>query len=112
MTNERVALYFGPNKFRKEHEAQVPTPTGQLCLHCDEAIQDGDTGTYQAYVSEAGTELKPVHHECTLRMVVGSLGHQQRRCSCFGGTEEDPEGMTKHEAAIAAARHFYAKERF
>ena len=35
-------------------------------------------------------------------MVVGSVGHQLGRCSCFGGDEDDPPGMTVREAALAA----------
>jgi hypothetical protein len=48
----------------------------------------------------------PVHRECLVRMVVGSVGHQLRRCSCFGGGEEDPPGMTPREAARAALELF------
>jgi hypothetical protein len=44
-----------------------------------------------------------IHHECLIRAVVGSVGHQLRRCSCYGGDEEDPPGLTKREAARLAA---------
>lgn len=42
------------------------------------------------------------HLECEFRHVVGSVGHQMKHCTCFGGTEDDPPGMTKREAAKAA----------
>lgn len=61
-----------------------------------------------------GTEavsVKPWHQECTIRSIIGSVGHQEKRCSCFGGTEEDPEGMTKREAAKAAYDLFTQRRR-
>jgi hypothetical protein len=41
-------------------------------------------------------------------MVIGSLGHQQRRCGCYveGSTEDDPPGMTMREAAKAAWEYY------
>ena len=89
--------YFGPAKFKKDYETQVSTPIGALCLHCEEAVKEGDLGT----VDGSG---RPTHYECLMRGAVGSVGHQKRLCSCFGGTEEDPPGMTRRQAAIAACR--------
>lgn len=91
--------YFGDPKFRKEHERQIPTPVGIPCLWCKEPIQEGDTGTL--------SRRDPLHYECGLRSAVGSVGHQKRQCSCFGGNQEDPEGMTKRQAAIAAATYWH-----
>lgn len=68
------------------------------CLHCGEPIIDGDP-----IVPNAG---EPLHNVCFTRMLVGSVGHQRKRCSCFGGTEEDPPNLTKRQAAIAAAYFF------
>jgi len=48
----------------------------------------------------------PYHPECMARSVIGSVGHQRRTCPCYGGTESDPEGMTKREAARAAVAYF------
>lgn len=92
--------YFGDPKFRKEWEYQIDTPVGQPCLLCGEAIAPGDTGTMRA--GEA------THHECALRLVIGSVGHLRGRCSCYGGNEEDPPGMTFRQAALAAANLHYA----
>jgi hypothetical protein len=49
------------------------------------------------------TQLGEVfHYECLMRGVIGSVGHLRRACSCYGGTDEDPPGMTYRQAAIAA----------
>lgn len=87
--------YFGHPLGRKDHETQVATPVGQPCILCDEPVEQGDIGTINA----AG---QIAHHACTFRQVVGSVGHQLKKCSCYGGTEEDPPGLTRKEAAIAA----------
>lgn len=70
------------------------------CPHCGESILPWDE---QAAINNG--EL-PIHRECLLRSLIGSVGHQLRRCSCFGGDEDDPPGMTAREAARAAAELF------
>lgn len=87
--------YFGPARLRKDWEIQVPTPVGRQCLHCQETIVEGDIGT----INYGGQIM---HYECGMRGVVGSVGHLMGKCSCFGGDEEDPPGMTVREAAQAA----------
>ncbi len=98
---EPTTKYFGDPKFRKEYETQIETPVGQICVYCDEPVVEGDTGTVN-FIGQV------IHYECSLRMVIGSVGHQKGTCSCFGGTEEDPPG-TKRQAAIAAAQMFHFK---
>lgn len=88
-------LYFGPAVHRKPHETLVAAPIGRLCLICREAVVDGDIGTLQ------GDD--PIHYECALRGVAGSVAHQLAQCSCHGGKFEDPPGLTQREAAQAAA---------
>lgn len=70
------------------------------CLWCDELVtKDG----VPMLCIDGGISVQRLQHqECALRRVFGSVGHQLARCSCFGGTEEDPEGMTKRESALAA----------
>lgn len=82
---------------------RVPTPVGQQCLHCEEPIEAGESGVTMPY--DNGTEVKeePMHRECVLRTIFGSVGHQERRCQCFGGDYDDPPGMTRRQAAKAAA---------
>jgi hypothetical protein len=87
--------YFGPPHRRKDYESQVPTPVGAPCLLCDERIEEGDTGTINGF-------KQIIHYECGMRSVIGSVGHQMRLCSCYGGTVEDPPGMSRRQAAIAA----------
>lgn len=70
------------------------------CLWCEEVIGPGEPFE----ITNCGA-LR-LHRECIIRSVVGSVGHQQKTCSCFGGTMEDPAGATRREAAIAAATLF------
>lgn len=89
--------YFGPEKSRKAWQTQIATPVGAICELCHEAVKEGDIG----HSSKHGGVT---HYECLIRSAVGSVGHQKRLCSCYGGTEDDPPGMTPRQAAIAAAR--------
>jgi hypothetical protein len=63
------------------------------CDYCEEEILPGERAP------NPGSDF---HHECLFRMGVGSVGHVNRRCNCYGGNEGDPEGMTRREAARAA----------
>lgn len=92
--------YFGPPQYRKAWETQIATPLDARCLYCGEGFADGDMGT----VSDG----RASHYECAMRGVVGSVGHQLKKCSCYGGTEEDPPGMTYREAARAAVALYEA----
>jgi hypothetical protein len=48
--------------------------------------------------------LAGFHHECAARMVLGSVGHQLRMCSCFGGGLEDPPGFSRRDCSRLAMR--------
>lgn len=100
-------LYFG-KFYLGEHWDDNPTiaPPPMACFRCGEWIELTDSGVVQSLVSMEGPACIAYHHECHARMVLGSLGHQQRRCSCYGGTEEDPPEMTVREAAKAALAFF------
>lgn len=70
------------------------------CSWCDEPIDVED--------ATVGIVIWPGvpgrwHLECATRSAAGSVGHQQGTCSCFDGVEEDPAGMTRRQAAKAAA---------
>lgn len=95
-----VTRFFGPPAMRRPGEVQTPVPIDRLCILCEERVIEGDTGTINSYD-------QVTHYECMIRSVVGSVGHQQQRCSCYGGTDEDPPGLTRREAAIAATRLFH-----
>lgn len=87
-----------------DNAIEVPTPVGEACLLCEEVIVEGDRGQMMGVV-RSGPGGEPVgtqewiHRECALRSVMGSWGHLQGRCHCYGGTEEDPPGMSKRESA-------------
>lgn len=72
------------------------------CFYCLEPILEGEP------IREINRGAEYAHYECMIRMVAGSVGHQLKACSCFGGTEDDPKGATRREAARAAARLFCA----
>ena len=74
------------------------------CLWCDEEVLAGEKSEALAN----GT----MHWECALRWVAGPVAHLQRKCSCYvsGSEENDPEGMTRREAAKAAAQLYLKLE--
>jgi hypothetical protein len=76
----------------------VATPVGARCAHCEEPITAQDHGWVLP-----PQELS-FHHACFLRGVIGSVAHQQRRCSCFipGSTCSDDPALTRRQAAEAA----------
>jgi hypothetical protein len=82
-----------------ETTEHVETPVGAVCIHCDELIEEGDTGVIYANGPVA-------HRDCFLRGVFGSRAHIEKRCSCFvdGATETDPPDLTKREAAKEVAQ--------
>jgi hypothetical protein len=81
---------------------RVATPVGEKCIWCDEPIAEGDSGIVLPYIRHGKGTWVAQHHECELRQMFGSVGHQMCRCSCYGGEEEDPVGMSRREAAKAA----------
>lgn len=98
-------LYFGsewPDDLPKTSQ-----PVGVHCLNCNEPILENESGVRIVYIGEERTGFAYQHRECHLRGVFGSVGHQQKKCSCYGGSEEDPPGLTKRQAAIAAVQLYY-----
>lgn len=67
------------------------------CEYCSEPVEAGQQ--HSAF-------MHPVHYACGLRMLVGSIGHQKKKCSCYGGAEEDPPDLTRRQAAAVAAEYF------
>lgn len=77
--------------------------TPVLCLWCEEPIEDDEPRQLVVAIEADQTASVRGHHaECAIRLAVGSLGHQRRACSCYGGTEEDPPGVPRRVAARAA----------
>jgi hypothetical protein len=65
------------------------------CQYCYEEIEAGEE-----------SPMKGMHRECAIRAVIGSAAHQLRECSCYGGTREDPPGMSLRASAKLAAETF------
>ena len=108
-------MYFGPL-------GPFAVPVGERCLHCHEPIAERDVGSLmpvirrateqecQAGAGEWAADIRPLHADCDIRMSVGSVAHLEGKCSCTGWpapwSEDDPPGMTRREAATAAADLF------
>lgn len=75
-----------------------------ICQMCNEPITIADR------IGPWPVDGQPIHWECGLRSVVGGLNHLNGLCTCCGGTlPPDPEGMTRREAARAAAQAWIAR---
>lgn len=63
-----------------------------ICDWCGEQMRSGDLVHL----------LVPfMHHACTVRAIMGSIGHLEGKCACFvaGSTDDDPPGISKRAAA-------------
>src|SRR6266568_5651962 len=86
----------------------VPTPVGELCAWCIEAIEEHDSGVIIPHVELNRVTLQPHHRECFIRETAGSVAHQLRLCGCPGSSGIDhgemERGLTRREAARLAER--------
>lgn len=80
---------------------KVETPVGQRCQWCLELFGSEDCGLVML-----GGEAE--HRECFLRAVIGSVAHQQGRCSCRvpGSLEGDAPELTRRQAAVQALEYW------
>ena len=72
-----------------EDGIQVETPVGDWCFWCTELIDEHDRGSF--IYSHTETRWQPIHRECSLRSVIGGIGHLEdhdRWCL----VEHDPDG--------------------
>jgi hypothetical protein len=95
---------FGPLSMTNE---RTPTPT-EPCSWCEEPFADEDCGVVLPFITIETGQTLAYHRECFLRMTIGSMAHQAQTCTCHGGTEEDPPGLTRREAAKWAMEMFTA----
>lgn len=93
--------YYGPG-WPAHLDPQPPCATDSLCAHCEEAITLSDSWAKSSTVVVGQIARAAMHRECFMRLLVGSVGHQTRQCSCYGGTLEDPRGLTRRQAARMA----------
>lgn len=112
-----MTYYFGDSWCNATEQGQrIPTPVGSECCWCRESIAEADMGMAMPTAFFEGQEppaeaLAFYHKNCFLRTIFGSVGHQRKQCSCFGGTLEDPQGLSLREAADAAVREYEEEAR-
>ena len=111
--------FFGPHHWGDaiaQPQKRCSTPVGALCSWCEEPIAVHDFGVVLPYLSNIGAQIGDtgrdfdetisMHRECHVRCMVGSVAHQNGVCSCHGGTDDDPPGMSKRDSAHAAMELF------
>lgn len=105
---ERLRGYFGEfwNVPALDGKHQLATPLGEKCYFCDTEILQGDRGTWTPVTRVAGdgepwVRIDPVHRECNLRSGLGGIAHLEKRCKCYGGTDQDDDGRSVREDALA-----------
>lgn len=76
-----------------EGARRVPTPIGQHCWWCNTVFVQGDRGVANG---------APMHRECQLRSVVGSMAHLRGECTCVAGPAA-PVGPTTPQEMRAEA---------
>jgi len=100
--------WFGPGPFAPicEEVDRVPIPVGELCSWCEEHIEPDQNGIEMVHGWGPGWEYRPIHQECLMRSVIGSLAHIEGRCTCFGGTMDfnEPRMSKRQEALIVFQR--------
>lgn len=112
-----MTIYFGESWCNMTEQGQhISTPVDSVCFWCEEVFVEGEQGTAipAGFVEESVDNVVPLvyyHKNCFLRSVLGSVGHQRKQCSCFGGTLEDPQGLSLREAANAAVREYEEEAR-
>jgi hypothetical protein len=87
-----------------DEATQVETPVGEPCEMCGEAIQVFDQGSFVgALRGEEGAWhpiLAPVHRECSLRAVMGGIGHLMNH-TVWCQTKHDPDaGFSYRQSAL------------
>ena len=107
-----MTLYFGESWCAMTDVGlKIPTPIGKECAWCKEGFVEGEPGMALPTGFFEGSAPPPedlvfYHKNCFLRTVIGSVGHQRKQCSCFGGTLEDPQGLSLRDAANASVREY------
>lgn len=81
---------------------RVDVPIGELCFHCGERFNINDNGFAVPCIAHDEISEIYYHQECHIRLIVGSVAHQQKRCTCYGGKDEDDPALTRREAAQQA----------
>lgn len=85
VTSEAMEHYFGERWDAPAFDdaREVPTPVGEICGYCEEAVAEGDSGILMTFLESLGARQRPVHIECWLRAALGDICHLDGRCTCF-----------------------------
>lgn len=84
---------------------RVVTPVGEHCVLCDVEVDLDDQGSFMtALEGGAGEELiprrAPAHKECSLREVMGGIGHLENH-ELWCTQEHDPDaGLGRRQSAL------------
>jgi hypothetical protein len=100
LTPRHIGAYFGESwpSGVCEEGTWVPTPVGELCILCGTDIEDSDQGSFMGRIQGG---LGPVHRECSLRSVLGGIGHFQDHVRwCL--ERRDPDGGLSYRASALA----------
>lgn len=89
------------------HIGEVMACKHANCNYCSEPITLHEVNARSVPMPLIKNSLRDYHSECIIRAVLGSAAHMLSECSCFGGTREDPPGMSLRDAARLAADVFW-----
>lgn len=106
-------LYFGTIGIKDC--PRVATPVDEPCSRCGELIAAVDSGVVMPHVDAGGTCVqRPLHYECFMRGIVGSVMHQFKRCTCPGSSgesEDDDPRLTQRQSAQLATALWHYQQR-
>lgn len=69
------------------------------CVYCEEVIAPDDVPGLHS--------MSIMHYECSIRAIAGSVAHQRRQCSCFGGIGHDNPMLTTRQNARRACEEWH-----
>lgn len=120
--------YFGepwPSGVCEEDGKQQDTPLGKKCFFCDEPIVEGDQGSFNfanPSISQCMDEdhvvyvftdhpafensgyrtyaMNAVHRECSLREVIGGIGHLEDHFHWCKEMKDPDGGRTRRQSAL------------
>src|SRR5262249_5201489 len=81
-------------------EGRKLEPKKDCCGYCDEPFKPGER-----QIDMLPIDSPRVHYECLMRMVIGSVAHQQKRCPCYGQPDEPITKSLREDALEAYAYH-------
>lgn len=94
-----------------------PTPVGERCVYCPDLIEEGDQG-FLLPTARVGPDEKliatvePIHRECMVRSIIGSVPHLEGRCRCRGATEDEPDNESWRDQGRATTEWLRRHGRF